>query len=299
VISSMHRQEAIGSGSDERYYASLLQTDASINPGNSGGPLVDVYGRVIGINVAIESPSGTSAGIGFAIPSNTARYIADSLISKGTVTRGYLGLSPAALTYQYQQRYGVKEGALVTSVQDGTPAAKAGLQVEDVIVKYDGKPVRDDASLRDMIARTAPGTRVEVEVRRGGSERTLPVTVGTNTDTPVARGEAPVQPQQQAENRGKLGVQIADADKLDADTRQQLNLKDDLKSGAVIVTVQPGSPAAEAGIRPGDVVTRLNGKTVSSSDQLKQIVSALPAGGSTTAVIRRNGQTVLAQIAVE
>jgi len=299
VISSMHRQEAIGSGSDERFYSSLLQTDASINPGNSGGPLVDVYGRVIGINVAIESPSGTSAGIGFAIPSNTARYIADSLISKGTVTRGYLGLSPAALTYQYQQRYGVKEGALVTSVQDGTPAAKAGLQVEDVIVRYDGKQVKDDASLRDMIARTAPGSRVSVGVRRGGSEQTLQVTVGTNTDTPIARAETPVQPQPQAESRGKLGVQIVDADKLDADTRQQLNLKDDVKSGAVIVTVQPGSPAAAAGIRPGDVVTRLNGKTVSSGDQLKQIAATLPASGSTTAVIRRNGQTILAQIAVE
>lgn len=299
VISSLHRQEAIGSGSEERFYSSLLQTDASINPGNSGGPLVDVYGRVIGINVAIESPSGTSAGIGFAIPSNTARYIADSLIAKGSVTRGYLGLSPATLTYDYQQRYGVKEGALVTSVMDGTPAAQAGLQVEDVIVRFNGKEVKDDAGLRDLISRTAPNTRVPVEVRRGGSTRTLDVTVGTNPDNAVAKAEDPQpEPQQQA-SRGKLGVQILDADKVDDATRQQLNLKADVKSGAVIVNVQQGGPAAEAGIRPGDVITRLNGKSVATSEQLKEIASNLPAGKSTTAVIRRGTQTVLAQIATE
>lgn len=300
VISSLHRQEAIGSGQEERFYSSLLQTDASINPGNSGGPLVDLYGRVIGINVAIESPSGTSAGIGFAIPANTARYIADSLISKGSVTRGYLGLSPASLTYDYQKRYGVKEGALVTSVADGTPAARAGLQVEDVITQFNNKPVKDDASFRDLVSRTAPGTRVPVVVKRGGSERTLDVTVGTAPDTSVAKADAPAaqDPQSQAA-RGKLGVQMADADKLDDATRQQLNLSGDLKSGAVIVNVMPGSPAAEAGLRPGDVVTRLNGKAVNGGDDLKQIASGLASGANATAVVRRGNQTLLAQIAIE
>ena len=299
VISSVHRQEAIGSGQDERYYSSLLQTDASINPGNSGGPLVDLYGRVVGINVAIESPSGTSAGIGFAIPSNTARYIADSLMSKGSVTRGYLGLAPAPLTYDYQQRYGVKEGALVSSVVDGTPAAKAGLQVEDVIVRFNGKAVKDDASFRDLVSRTQPGTRVPVQVRRGGSEQTLEVTVGTFAEAPVAKADAPAE---QAPH-GKLGVQIVDADKLDAATRQQLNLKDDLNSGAVIVNVLPGGPAAEGGIRPGDVVVRLNGKTVANGEQLKQIAAGISSGASATAVVRRNGptgtQTLLAHLAIE
>ena len=299
VISSLHRQESIGSGQDERYYSSLMQTDASINPGNSGGPLVDLYGRVIGINVAIESPSGTSAGIGFAIPSNTAKYIADSLMSKGSVTRGYLGLSPATLTYDYQQRYGVKEGALVTSVADGTPAAKAGFQVEDVIVRFDGKPVKDDASFRDMVARTAPGTRVPVEVRRGGNAQTLEVTVGSNNATAVAKTNAPVEQPQQAAPHGKLGVQILDADKIDADTRQQLNLKDDVKTGAVIVNVLPGSPAAEAGIQPGDVVVRLNGKSSRTESSSNRSLPVSLPGASTTAVIRRNGQTVLAQIALE
>ncbi len=295
VVSSLKRQEAIGSGSDERYYSSLIQTDASINPGNSGGPLVDVYGRVVGINVAIESPSGTSAGIGFAIPSNTARYIADSLMTKGQVVRGYLGLSPAPLTYNSQQRYGVKEGAVVTSVMDGTPAARAGFQVEDVITRFDSKAITDDAAFRDLVARTQPGASVPVVVKRGDSEQTLHVTVGTAPDQPVAKNTVPAP----ATPHGKLGVQILDGASLDAATRQQLNLKEDIKSGAVIVNVMPGSPAAEAGIQPGDVVTRLNGKTVSNGAQLKEIAGSLNSGSNVTAVIRRGTQNVLVQIAVE
>jgi serine protease Do len=149
VVSSLNRREEIGEGGTNRLYPILIQTDASINPGNSGGPLVDVYGRVVGVNVAIESPSGGNVGIGFAIPANTARFIMDQLISKGAVTRGYLGLAPASLSYEDQQRYNIKQGALVTEVQDGTPAAKAGFQVEDVIVRYDNKLVAGEATFRD------------------------------------------------------------------------------------------------------------------------------------------------------
>ena len=108
IVSALKRNQDIGSGSEGRHYSGLIQTDASINPGNSGGPLVDVYGRVIGINVAIESPSGGNVGIGFTIPANTARFVMEQLITKGSVTRGYLGLAPKALTFDDQQRYGVK-----------------------------------------------------------------------------------------------------------------------------------------------------------------------------------------------
>ena len=194
IVSSAHRQEAIGNGSEGRFYASLLQTDASINPGNSGGPLVDIYGRIIGINVAIESPSGSSAGIGFAIPSNTARYVVDQLISKGTVTRGFLGMAPVTPTYADKQRCEVTQGALVQSVNPGTPAEQAGLRAGDMIVRYNGETVTDDAQLRDLVSRTAPGQQVEIVVKRDHSLHTLRATVTAAPETPDAAPKAPSAP---------------------------------------------------------------------------------------------------------
>jgi serine protease Do len=290
VVSALHREQEIGSGSDGRLYPSLIQTDASINPGNSGGPLVDIYGRVIGINVAIESPSGGNVGIGFAIPSNTARYIMDQLMTKGSVTRGFLGLAPQTLNYDAQQRYGVHQGALVASVQDGTPAAKAGFQVEDVIVKFDGQPVADDAALRDMVARTQPGTTVPVVVRRDSHDVTLNVTVGSAPDQQVAQNNTPGEPSAQS----KLGVSVANA--TDPQVRKQFSLKDSITNGAVVANVVPGSPASEAGIQPGDVIVRLNDKPITNADQLASAAHSLKDGDSVPAVIRRGNQTVLVQI---
>ena len=166
IVSSLNRQQAIGSGSEGRFYSSLLQTDASINPGNSGGPLVDIYGRIMGINVAIESPSGASAGIGFAIPANTARYIVGQLLSQGHVTRGFIGINPATPTFAEKERYGVTKGALLRSVSPEGPAAQAGLRKDDLILRYNGQEVRDDIHLRDLVARTAPGMQVRIAIKR-------------------------------------------------------------------------------------------------------------------------------------
>ena len=194
VVSSLHREQLIGgNGPEGRLYPSLLQTDASINPGNSGGPLVDLYGRVVGINVAIESPSGGNVGIGFAIPANTARYIMSELIAKGKVTRGYLGLAPVTPTYDQKHKYGVTAGALVMRVSAGSPAEKAGLQVEDVIVRFNGKAVADEATFREMVARTAPGETANVVVKRNGSEKTLSVTLEEFRDERVAQDDAPTK----------------------------------------------------------------------------------------------------------
>jgi serine protease Do len=293
VVSALHREQEIGDGQDGRVYPSLIQTDASINPGNSGGPLVDIYGRVVGINVAIESPSGGNVGIGFAIPANTARYVMDQLITRGAVTRGYLGLAPKTLTYDEQQRYGVKAGALVMSVQDGTPASKAGFQVEDVIVRFDGNPVENDGALRDMVARVKPGTTVPVVVRRGGEEHSLDVTIGSAPDQQVAQNAQP-----SGDNaRGKLGVRVGNAS--DPDVRKQFNLNDSVTSGAVVAEVVPGSPASEAGFQPGDVIVRLNGKTVDSPEKLTEIVGQVKGGDAIPVVLRRGNQTVLAQINLE
>jgi serine protease Do len=294
VVSSLHRQEAIGQGTDGRFYSSLIQTDASINPGNSGGPLVDIYGRIVGINVAIESPSGTNAGIGFAIPANTAKYVVDQLITKGAVTRGYLGLAPVTPTYSEKQRYGVQEGALVKVVDDSTPAQKAGIQVGDVIVRYNGQPVADDISLRDMVARTRPGEGVDVVVKRDGHEQTLHPVIGSAPEQKVAANEAPATKEAA---KGKLGVQVANAS--DPKVREELSLKGSEQSGAVIVSVVPGSPASDAGLQPGDVVVRLNNRPIADADQLSETAHGLKDGASVPAVVRRGNQTILAQINLE
>ena len=300
IVSSLHRQQTISEAGQTRFYSSLLQTDASINPGNSGGPLVDIYGRVVGINVAIESPSGGNVGVGFAIPANTARYIMSQLMTKGTVTRGYLGLAPTQLSYTDQQRFGVKQGALVSSVQDGTPASKAGFQVEDVIVRYNGQAVPDDVALRDMVSRTKPGESVPVVVRRDGSEHTLNVTVSSAPDLQTAQNNDTATPDDNSPSPGarvgKLGVSVANA--TDSAARQQLNLKGAGQPGALITEVVPGSPASDAGLQAGDVILKLNGKSVGSASQLNDIVRTLHSG-SVQAVVRHGDQTLLVPITID
>lgn len=293
IVSSLHRNQQIGMGQNGRYYSSLIQTDASINPGNSGGPLVDLYGRVVGINVAIESPTGGSVGIGFAIPSNTAKYVMEQLITKGSVTRGYMGLAPKEMTYDEQKRYGVNKGVLVMQVQDGTPAAKAGFQVEDVILRFNGKPIESEADFRDNVARTSPGTSVAIVVKRNNAEKTIDVTIGS-LDEPktVAEKDTP-----KAEARGKLGIVVGDAS--DPQVRTELKIKPEVKGGAVVVEVVPGSPASEAGIAPGDIVERIDGKNTPNAETLTGVVKSLPSGKEITIVIRRGNQQILANIELE
>lgn len=292
IVSSLHRNQAIGSGTERREYSSLIQTDASINPGNSGGPLVDIYGRVVGINVAIESPSGGNVGIGFAIPANTARYVMEQLASKGSVTRGYMGVRLSSLDWDARQKYQAKSGALVESVNDGTPAAKAGIEVGDVIVRFNDKSVSGDGELRDRVAQTAPGTRVPVVVVRDGKERTLNLTVGNMEETDVK--PKPQNPVAQNGNQGKLGVAIADAD--DAENWERLGIEGTPRKGALVAEVTPGSAAAEAGIQPGDVFTQLDGKVIDSAKTLTEVARGLKEGASVEGRVRRGNQTVLVKI---
>lgn len=295
VISALHREQAIGeTAQDQRFYPSLMQTDASINPGNSGGALVDVYGRVVGINVAIESPSGGNVGVGFAIPANTARYIMDQLITKGSVTRGYLGLQPATPSYEQQKQYGVKGGALVVRVNDGTPASKAGLQVEDVIVRFNGKDVDSDATLRDLISRSVPGSEAAVVVKRAGSEMTLHVNIGAAPAIQAAANRS--EPTAPAAEHGKLGVSVADAN--DPQVREALGVKASTK-GAIVAEIVPGSPAQEAGLQAGDVITRLDGKPIDNSEQLTEVTRGLKNGSTVSAVVKRQGVAILVQISLE
>jgi|YelNatPaOPRAMG01_1025707.scaffolds.fasta_scaffold18140_3 serine protease Do len=284
IVSALHRQTAIQEGPVGRFYPSLIQTDAAINPGNSGGPLVDIHGRVIGINVAINSPNGGSVGIGFAIPSNRAIAIANDLINNGKVVRGYLGVAPVALTPLQRQQFGVPEGgALIAQVSDNTPASRAGLQVEDVVLKIDGKPVKNDVALRDIIARTPPGTRISLLVRRNGKDIMLYATLGKLPEE-LATGE-PVA----SENPNKLGLKV---ETITPQVAQSYNLSN-VSSGVVVTAVQSGSPADLVGIQPGDVITRINQEYIHNKSQYDAAVSNLKSGDNVTLVVKRADMTMM------
>ncbi|MCC6485110.1 MAG: Do family serine endopeptidase [Armatimonadetes bacterium] len=280
VVSALERENVIpDSQGGARYYASLIQTDAAINPGNSGGPLLDITGKVIGINVMIESPSGANAGIGFAIPSNTARFVMDQLIAKGKVVRGYLGVAPSDVEPADAKRYKVEKGAIVSSVTDDTPASKAGMQVEDVIVEFNGKPIKDALSLREMVARTEPGTKAAVVVVRNGERKTLNVTVGTFPDqNPSGDSESTT-----VGNRETLGVSVQS---LTADMRSQLGLGANVK-GVVVSDVDSSGPAAEAGLQQGDVIQKVDQKPVTTPAEFRTAVKNLKPGDTTILVVRR------------
>lgn len=289
IISARSRQRGITDGSESRFYPSLLQTDASINPGNSGGPLVDARGRVIGINVAINSPNGGNVGIGFAIPANSARRVMDQLMTKGRVTRGFLGFVPRALTPSDRDSYKVTTGgAFVETVSNDTPAAAAGLQPGDVITRFNGKPVADDIALRDMVANTDPGTRVQITVVRNGREQTLTATL-----------EAAKDPQEMArqtrESAGaKLGIRV---EGVTPESARKYNLNG-VNAGVVVVEVQSGSAAEEAGLQPGDVIVTANGAAVRSQTDLQNAVSRLKSGANVNLVVLRDKARTLVSVRI-
>ncbi len=296
VISARARQQEVSERGEARAYTGLLQTDAAINPGNSGGPLVDIHGHIVGINVAIESPSGGSVGIGFAIPINTAKYVMDQLMTRGHVTRAYLGVGPRALTYDEKQKAGVANGAMIQSVQEGTPASVAGFQPGDIVVRYNGQPVTDDSAFRDMVARTAPGTRVDVEIIRDGHHQTLTPKV-EEMPANIANGQIDQngQPQQAPEAGGKLGVAVQP---VTPEAVQQYNLKG-ITNGVVVVEVQSGSPAEQAGIQPGDVIIRANNRAVNSAADLSGAVRNAKSGDKVNLVVQHGDTRALVTVTIQ
>ena len=249
-------------------YEDFIQTDAAINPGNSGGALVDVDGRLIGINTAILSRSGGSQGVGFAIPSDLARNVMQSLVQYGHVTRGYLGVMIQDLTPALAKEFKLKEsgGAVVGDVVPDGPAAKAGFKDGDIVLEFNGKSVADSRQLKLTVAETKPGSSVPVKIWRDGSAKTLEVAV---KELPVTN--------QLAENTkdndtGTLnGVAVSD---LDSQTRQQFNLPETVK-GAVITEVKPDSASADAGLKPGDVIEEINHHTVKSAEDAVRLTQNL------------------------
>jgi serine protease Do len=248
-------------------YEDFIQTDAAINPGNSGGALVDLEGRLVGINTAILSRSGGNMGIGFAIPTNLAKDVMESLIEHGKVTRGYLGVMIQDLTPTLAEQFDLKagtKGALIGDVTANSPAQIAGLKSGDVILEFDGKAVNNSRQLKLQVARTEPGHTVPVKVLRNGKEQVLEVKVKElpGSEQLARSGATP-------SDEGTLkGVTVSD---LDPNTRQQFQVPASMKGGVVITDVEPDSAAAEAGLRPGDVILEINRQTVKSADQAVQL----------------------------
>jgi serine protease Do len=243
-------------------YEDFIQTDAAINPGNSGGALVDIDGRLVGINTAILSRSGGSQGVGFAIPSDLARTVMDSLVKYGHVTRGYLGVMIQDVTPALAKQFQLKEpkGALVGNVEPNGPAEKAGFKDGDVLLEFNGKNIIDGRQLRLTVAETAPGTTVPVKIWRDGATKNLEVTIKQLPGTEqLAQNNTNNNP-----DTGTLnGVAVSD---LNQQLRQQFNLPANV-IGAVITEVKPDSAAAEAGLKPGDVIEEINRHPVKSADE--------------------------------
>lgn len=244
-------------------YEDFIQTDAAINPGNSGGPLVNMSGEIVGINTAILSRSGGYQGIGFAIPSRMARAVMTSLIEEGKVTRGWLGVMIQTVTDDLAQAFDLPkntDGVIVSDVQPDSPAQTAGLRRGDVIISLGGKPVSSASGLRNRVAMTAPGTTVEMGILRNGDEQTIEVELG---ELPSEAAAAPGAPPKSELD----GLTLAP---IDPDLRQRFNIPSSIARGVIVANVDPASPAAQMGLRPGDVILEVNRQRVDSLDSFSQ-----------------------------
>ena len=285
---------------DSGPYDDFLQTDASINKGNSGGPLFNLQGEVIGINTAILSPSGGSIGIGFATPSASVMPVIAQLEQFHETRRGWLGVRIQQVddTIADSLGLGTARGALIAGVDDKGPAKPAGLKPGDVIVKFDGKDIKESRDLPRLVASMPVGKSVDVVVVRDGKEVTKTVTLGRLEDgekqTEVASNEDEAQRQNAVEKA--LGMEFSG---LTDEARKTFKVKDSVK-GVIVTSVDPGSPAAERGLRPGDVIEEVNHQAVDKpGDVAKAIEDAKKEGSKKPALLLvSNGEGVARFVAV-
>ncbi|HQG31121.1 MAG TPA: DegQ family serine endoprotease [Deltaproteobacteria bacterium] len=244
-------------------YEDFIQTDAAINPGNSGGPLIDLEGKVIGINTAIYSQSGGSMGIGFAIPVNLAKGVYTQLIEHGSVERGYVGIMIQEITPELAKSFKLKDtnGVLVAQVMPDTPGAKAGLKQGDVIVKLNGEPVDEIGPFRNKIAMMKPGTTVKLGVIRDGAMKTFSVKI---EKMPAKNAAAAAAPQ---DSIGKAGITVTNLTKELAEKYGYQN-----ENGVVVTQVDPDSSAARAGIAPGMLIQEVNRKEIKNTKDFEAAI---------------------------
>ena len=279
IVSALNRPNPFAA--DRRSPGEFIQTDAAINPGNSGGPLVNARGEVVGINTFLVSNTGGFSGMGFAIPTQIVKPTVDALIKNGKVEHGYMGIGISDVTPEQAKFFNVSKatGAVVTQVENDSPADKAGLKVGDVITDLNGKEVNDAGELQMLVGQKEPGTKVDLKVIRDGKPQSLAVTLGTF-------GKA--DEDKSASNQGgkpRWGLGLGD---LTPDVRQQLQLDSDV-SGAVVERVMPGSSADNAGLQPGDVITEVNRKPVRSAADVQKALGDVPKGSDALVLVQSGG----------
>jgi serine protease Do len=265
-------------------YVPFIQTDAAVNPGNSGGPLFNLKGEVIGVNSQIFSRSGGFQGLAFAVPIDVAMQVKDEIQHDGKVSHGRLGVSIQEVNQALAQNFGLKSpsGALVASVEKGSPGANAGLEPGDVILKLDGKEISRSSDLPPMVSSLKPGSKVTLDIWRNGSPRQLTATIGALKDRTAA-----VAGDKESLGKGKLGIAVRP---LTADEKRGTDLTDGL-------VVQDVAGAAErAGVRPGDVILAVNNTPVKSVDQLKSLIEK--SGKTVALLVQRNDARIFIPVTV-
>lgn len=291
IVSAIGR--SIPSERRESSYVPFIQTDVAINPGNSGGPLFNLDGEVVGINSQIYTRTGGSIGLSFAIPSGVAEDVVAQLKEKGRVDRGWLGVVIQAVSRDLAESFGLKRamGALVADLERQGPAARAGLAVGDVIIKFNGRDVNTQSDLPHLVGRTTPNSKVPVVVVRKGKEQTINVTVGVlpvpDTQQAVTRAE-PSAPESQVDILGLV---------VDGVTEQNRG-RNEVTTGVVVREVKPDSPAAQAGLMVGDVIDQLGFSDIKTQGDYEKALARLPKNTPQAIRFFRNGQPIFHTVTV-
>jgi serine protease Do len=271
-------------GRDTGDYLPFIQTDVAVNPGNSGGPLINMAGEVIGINSQIYSRTGGFMGISFAIPIDEAMRVADQLKTSGKVTRGRIAVAIGEVTKEVADSLGLPkaQGALVSSVEAGGPADKAGIQPGDIILKYNGHDVATATDLPRMVGDTKPGTHATITIWRKGQSHDLPITIAEMQPDKVAKTEEKKPPVQKERPSNTLGIAVSD---IPADQKKALKLT----NGVMVDAVE--GPAARAGFQKGDIVLRIGDTDITSARQFEAVVQNLDQSKMVAVLVRRGDNT--------